>query len=266
MRKLIVLLTSVVLMMSLSGCSVFLHGMMSEDSSSGLSSDASEPEESSQEESSEQSESQESEESTATTIAPEDMKGRGNSDSGRSEPNYVGIEGYAAIYGSEQDAIERSSDFADIAWEVPIFDKDKNEIGKIPHKTPVLVLEQNLEHGGWGSYGGFLTVKRLDTSEEVLLHVSNFITTPYWDYDDIEESAKKGICIAEYHQVSDYSPSNDYLGKDAVEVDDGAIVLIAGYNGFSEGNHVEAIVYQQWKKGFGGAKVYFCADDLTIIY
>ena len=46
------------------------------------------------------------------------LKGRGNSDIGRSEPQYENITGYVASYDDEEYSIEPN-------WQIPIYQKDK---------------------------------------------------------------------------------------------------------------------------------------------
>lgn len=202
-------------------------------------------------------------------IRDETLNGHGRSDSGRSEPQYVGIIGYAVSdykYSSDDDALEPP-------WSVSIYEKDKqfyNEVGTIEHKTEVVVLSQELHHEGFGNYSGYLTVEDTKTSEEYILDVSNFITKPYWTYD-IYEAAKVGDCIAEFNQVSDYYPVD--RDNEKVVLDDGFSVLVTGTTGtYGKGgpdkstNQIEAIVFKEWTYGYGGVSVFFNAEDLTLTY
>ncbi len=198
---------------------------------------------------------------TTTTV----LKGRGNSDIGRSEPQYENITGYVASYDDEEYSIEPN-------WQIPIYQKDKQfyeECGKIAHKTKVLVLEQELEHSSHGFYKGYLLVKDIDTENTFYINVKNFINTPYWEYTDLYEAALVGEYIAEFNQKSDYYPVNKNGKK--VELPDGMKVLVTGKTGLmrdvdDDTHPIEATVYKEWEYGYGGVTVYFTAEDLSIVY
>lgn len=193
------------------------------------------------------------------------LNGRGRSDEGRSEPQYKNVIGYVACYKSEECTL-------DPTWQAPIYQKDKQffeEIGKVAHKTQVLVLEQELEHSGWGNYTGYLLVKNIETEETFYIDVHYFINTPYWEYDDLFEATVFGDYIAEYNQKSDYYPVNKSGEK--VELADGMKVLVTGKTGTmrdvdNDTHPIEALVYKEWQYGYGGVPVFFNAEDLNIVY
>lgn len=205
-------------------------------------------------------------------IRNESLEGRGRADDGREEPQYVGLIGYVAIFSDYE--LKQTDESLNGAWTVPTYEKDKqfwNEIGLIEHKTEVLVKEQELEHDGWGRYSGYLLVERLDNQEQLYINVSHFVTKPYWTYEDKVEAVLVGEYIAEYKQVSNYYPVDK--SGDKVELDDGMKVLVIektdlyGDNGPDDDtNQVEAVVFKEWKYGYGGVAVFFNVDDLTIIY
>ena len=201
----------------------------------------------------------------------EPLEGRGRSDSGRSEPQYVGHRGYLTYYGS----FSSSDDSClDIPWYVPTYTKDKQfwvESGKVEHKTEVRVLWQDLEHEGLGRYSGMLQVERLDNGEQLYVDVSNFITKPYWAYPQLREASLIGEYVAEFNQVSDYYPVD--RNNEKVELNDGMLVLVTGptgtygRNGPDNDTHpIEAMVFKKWKYGYGGVSVFFTEEDLTVIY
>ena len=199
-------------------------------------------------------------------INPPEMKGRGISDSSREEPQYVGITGYVVI-GSEQEyALERTDGFMKTPWMISLSNGELLE-----HKTEVAVKSQELKHEGWGSYSGLLTVERIDTKEEIIINVNNFITKPYWTYEDLNEAAKIGYYIAEYRQIGFHYPVT--RDNEKVDLEDGFKVLVIGPTGMYGGNapdrnvnSVEGIVFKEWKLGYGGVSVFFDPQDLTIIY
>lgn len=218
-----------------------------------------------------------SEEETETTeaetigIRNENLNGRGNSDSGRSEPQYENVIGYIAVSSIDYDVKENGT-FTETPWTVLAYQKDKQfyeENGTIDHKTEVVVKAQELKHEGWGNYSGYLLVEILDNNEQFYIDVTDFVTKPYWTYD-LESAASTGYCIAEYNQVSDYYPVDNRNEK--VELDKGMKVLVTGRTGTYGGDldrnihSIEAYVYKEWIKGYGSVPVFFNPDDLTIVY
>lgn len=207
---------------------------------------------------------------TNTGFRNENLKGRGISDSGRSEPNYKNIIGYVSIYGYtdlDYDTLPEAP------WTVTTYEKDKQfyvENGTVEHKTEVIVIEQELKHRSHGFYEGYLLVERLDNKKQFYINVSDFITNPYWE-NDLEDFSSDGTCLAEFNQTSDYYPVD--IDNDKVELNDGMKVLIIGRTGLyggdapdSDTHSIEAMVYKEWEYGYGGVKVFFNAQDLSIIY
>lgn len=210
-----------------------------------------------------------------SAVRNENLNGRGRSDVSRSEPNYINVIGYTAVSLHEESELKNTDDFQNLDyWQIPTYEKDKQFWNKtditLPHKTEVLVKEQDLKHEGWGRYSGYLKVQSLEDGTEYYIDVINFVTKPYWTFDnDLRAAASEGNFIAEYKQVSDYYPVDS--GGDKVEIPDGTIVLVHGVSGTTgrfdpSTNSIEAMVWKEWRLGYGGVDVYFNADDLTIIY
>ena len=204
----------------------------------------------------------------------ESLRGRGYSDSGRNEPNYVNVIGYIAVGSAQETIIQKTDDFLnDRLWTVPVYEKDKqfwNPVGVLPHKTEVVVREQYLKHEGYGAYSGYLLVEKREDGKQYIIDVSNFITKPYWTYqNDMETAALTGIFVAKYKQVSDYYPLDS--GGDKLRIPDGSIVLVTGITGLTRRANrsetdITAIVWKEWQYGYGGVTCYFNHDDLTIVY
>ena len=198
----------------------------------------------------------------------QNIEGRGRSDSGRSEPQYVGVTGYIVVNHDQEYDLERTDTFIETPWTIPTLTNENNTLN---HKTEVVVKSQNLKHEGWGSYSGQLTVEITETKEECIIDVSNFITKPYWTYDDLTEASKIGYYIAEYHQISsDYPVNRDNKN---VNLDDGMKILVVGSSGLLSGNApdhniytVKAKVFKEWQYGYGGVDIFFNPQDLTLIY
>lgn len=207
-------------------------------------------------------------------IRDENLNGRGRSDSGRSEPQYRNVIGYVVVDEGNYE-IEHTDDFENTdLWVIPTYEQDKqfwNETEvTIPHKTEVVVKEQILEHEKYGAYSGYLLVESLESGEQYYINVGNFTTKPYWTYaDDLRKAALTGDFVAVYHQVSNYYPVNN--GGDKAEIEDGKVVLVTGVAGLSryvdpDETGIDAVVWQEWKKGYGDVTIHFNAEDLTIIY
>ena len=212
---------------------------------------------------------------TNTEIRNELLNGRGRADEGRSEPNYINVIGYAVISSSQEYIIEHTDNFEDAnLWTVPTYEQDKqfwNETEiTLPHKTEVVVKEQYLKHEGYGAYSGYLLVEKKADGQQYYIDVGNYITKPYWNYEtEILKAALTGSFIAEYHQLSDYYPVSNNGSK--VELEDGMHVLVTGVAGISRyvnpgETGIDAVVWKEWKNGYGGVKVHFNEEDLTIIF
>lgn len=226
-------------------------------------------------ENSQDDDSTESEKVTSTEIRNEELNGRGRADEGRSEPDYINVIGYAVISSSQEYVIEHTDNFEDAnLWTVPTYEQDKqfwNETEiTLSHKTEVVVKEQYLEHEGYGAYSGYLLVEKKDDGQQYYINVGNYVTKPYWNYEtEIRKAALTGSFVAEYHQSSDYYPVSNDGSK--VELEDGMHVLVTGVAGTSRNvkpseTGIDAVVWKEWKYGYGGVTVHFNEEDLTIIY
>ena len=205
----------------------------------------------------------------------ESLKGRGSSDSERGEPDYINVIGFVSPDSSQFYQIEKSDSFQDEdLWEVPTYEQDKQFWNKtedtLPNKTEVVVREQMLEHEGYGAYSGYLLVEKTEDGSQYYINVNNFVTKPYWTYqDDLWTAAMTGDFIAEYNQVSDFYPV--FRDGEKLDIPDGTIVLVKGVTGSSKyldskETDIEAVVWEEWRLGYGGVSCYFNSDDLTIIY
>ncbi|MBU5323632.1 hypothetical protein [Sarcina ventriculi] len=196
------------------------------------------------------------------------IKGRGSSDEGRSEPNYVGMYGYVASYYST----EYKTLFNNTPWKIPTYEKidyDHYKInGQLDHKTVIKVLSQDLKHEGWGRYSGYLTVCIPNDTTEYLIDVTNFITNNYWDFSSVVDATIYGDFIAEYNQVSNKLPVK--VNNDIFEIPQGAKVLVVGKTGLYGGGKVDDDLRQIEAKyyDYNGDeyRVFFNQDDLKIIY
>lgn len=191
------------------------------------------------------------------------LKGRGNADNGREEPEYEGLLGFIVSDESFSD-----DQFPESPWHVnAIKPTEPNKFEKtnetIPHKTEVKVLEQHLEHDRYGRYNGYLVVESVEDKKKYNIDVKNFVTFPYWE-EELTEAVKQGNIIAEYNGKGEKPIDRD---GEWVELDAGIKVLVTSMAGAGKPDgFVKAKVYKQWKHGYGGVDVYFNSKSLNIIY
>ena len=199
----------------------------------------------------------------------ESLKGRGESDKNRTEPEYVNIIGYAVVSDAQTNQLQKQAELLDAEeWTVPKYVKDKqfwNEDGSIPNGTEVIVREQALENKNlYGKYKGYLLVERTDTKEQCYIDVENFVTRPYWTYV-VDEAVKTGDFVAEFNQKSDYYPVDDSGKK--LEISDGTRVLVTG-TPMSTGTikpKETGITAYIWMDG-KSRKCFINSQDLTIVW
>ena len=195
------------------------------------------------------------------------LKGRGMSDVGVKEPDYVNVIGYAAVYEDQETNISNARDFMiDDLWMVPVYEQDKqfwNQVGHIPHKTEVIVREQKLERK-LGTYIGYLLVERTDDGTKHYINVNNFVTRAYWNNPDIAEAAKEGCFVAEFKQISDYYPVDGNGNK--AELTDGTILLVRDTTGIrpkvGKDNDILAV---RWDEQGNHKAYYINHEDLKIL-
>lgn len=197
------------------------------------------------------------------------IKGRGRSDEGRSEPNYIGLYGYGVVYdGYDVRKLSLNS-----TWTFPTYKKidyDHYEVdGELEHKTIIKVISQDLIHKGYGSYDGYLTVIIPGEEDvEYLIDVSNFITNDYWNFNSVYSSTDYGYSVAEYNQTSDKLPV--YVNNDIAEIQDGIKVIIKGKTGtYSSGkvdNDLRQIEAYYLDENGVERTIFFNENDLKIIY
>ena len=197
------------------------------------------------------------------------IKGRGRSDEGRSEPNYIGLYGYGVVYdGYDVRKLSLNS-----IWTFPIYKKidyDHYEVdGELEHKTIIKVISQDWIHKGYGSYSGYLTVIIPGEEDvEYLINVSNFITNDYWNFNSVYASTDYGYSVAEYNQTSDKLPV--YVNNDIVQIQDSIKVIIKGKTGmYSSGkvdNDLRQIEAYYLDENGVERTIFFNENDLKIIY
>ena len=179
--------------------------------------------------------------------------------------DFIGKVGYVVTYNKKGCTQESN-------WVIPTYAKDKqfyNEIGSVPHKTEVRVVEQDLEHSTHSINNGYLFVENTSSKEQFYINVKNFTGVRYWEIADLTTAARLGEYIAEFNQNSDYYPV-DYKNR-KVEIPDGTRIVVVGLTGITskldQNTHqIEALVFKEWSNGYGSGTVYFNVADLSIIY
>lgn len=206
----------------------------------------------------------------AQAITRKQLRGRGRSDGGREEPQYVGVVGYAAVGYND---LHFAGGPYDTPWHIKTYERDKqfwNETDEsLEHKTEIVVRKQMLEHKGYDNYDGYLEVERLSDGRIFYIDVGNFITTPYWTYGDVMSAVKIGKCFAVYRQKSDYYPVN--IDNKKVDLPDGTWVIVYSTTGtYGQGkpdkktHQVTGLYWMEDIQRYGGA--FFNKDDLQLQY
>ena len=195
--------------------------------------------------------------------APE-LPGRGRLTADGRIPDYTGVIGYAAAINSESRMTEKLG--MNLPWSVVAYGDTGRRVsrsGAVLHKTPVLVLSQDLKKTETGIKGMLRTV-RLDNGDICYLNVRNFVTDAYWQQDPAT-AEKEGFCVAEYEPGGGAEPV-DETGK-AVSTDGCRVLLPYGelLNGSSpapETHPVAGIVFENKT----GTLYYFDPATLIIVY
>ena len=194
--------------------------------------------------------------------APE-LPGRGRETGSGEQPDYVGVIGYAAATNSESRMTEKLG--MSIPWSVASYVGTEQGISHgdaVIHKTPVLVIGQNLDEAEYG-HRGLLRVVRLDTGKICFLQVRNFVTDAYW-LADPGKAAAEGFCVAEYNAGNGAEPL-DEAGNTVADVRKVLLPyreLVKGESPAPETNPVAGIVFRDGT----GTLCWFDESSLIIVY
>ena len=206
-------------------------------------------------------------------LAPE-KTGRGEPDTAGEEPDYRGVVGYASLQADWD--VSRFSSFTSTPWIVPLYEKTadgwrERADDAVRHKSPVLVLDQELREEKGHKFRGCLDVIRLDTMDRAWISVTNFVTVPYWTLG-LGESVQYGYSIAVYRDRSRYEPmdKNGHRGT----VLDGTRVLMCDkrtsryFSPDPEHNPLLGVVFRSGEAGDAVYRtfLFFSAEDLIPIY
>ena len=158
------------------------------------------------------------------------LKGRGFD--GRSEPQYVGVSGFVAVWEDQDAALMKEQNYTHTPWQVPTYSTDGQNwyqaAETVNHKDAITVLEQFLTYDGHSGYNGHLKVRRSDGAV-FFINVRNFVVEPYWNAANIFDAIAGGRVIVTYHQRSKYSPVMPNNSK--ATVPDGLNLFAVGKTG-----------------------------------
>lgn len=194
------------------------------------------------------------------------LKGRGFD--GRSEPQYVGVSGFVAVWTDQDAALMKEQNYTNTPWQVPTYSTDGQSwfanSETINHKEPITVLEQFLKHEGYDNHSGYLKIRRIADGREFFINVRNFVTKPYWDKPTVIEAVKAGCVIVTYHQKSNYPPVG--VNNSKVTVPDGLNLLAVGLTGTYPKGKVDRDTHQIEVGITPNMSLFFNAADLTLSY
>ena len=200
------------------------------------------------------------------------LPGRGQANPDGNEPDYIGVTGFAVIPNDPD--IGKYIGSTGLTWEVPVYRQPKEgkplvRKGSLAHKTSVLVAGQALEPDGKGGYTGWLNVVRLDNRTMCWLHVSCFVTMPYWSLP-AEQIPAYGYAVAVYRRGSGTAPED---GEGIpYRLADNTVVLIpfegalAAESPELEELTVQGIVFTGEDGTGDPALLYFRNDELIPVY
>ena len=112
--------------------------------------------------------------------APE-KRGRGLPDETGVEPDYRGVVGYASLQADWE--VSRFNTFTQTPWQLPVYEEKGGEFkaakDSIKHKTPVLVIDQQIREAKGHKFIGYLKVVRLDIHRIVWIDGTKPGTSPW---------------------------------------------------------------------------------------
>lgn len=198
------------------------------------------------------------------------VPGRGLPGADGAAPDYVGLIGFAALPNDSE--VNRFSLYEKAFWTVPVFKtaaEGHAADGYLAHKTPVVVIGQELAEDGSGRYTGFLDVIRLDSGDHCAIGADAFVTAAYWTMN-VGSMPEYGYSIAVYRESPGAGP-RDENGK-SFAIRDGTRVLIPCRGACPDTNPdpahltVQGIVFRDEGAGIAQKLVYFREKDLVPNY
>ena len=203
-----------------------------------------------------------------------DMRGRGLPDETGVEPDYRGVVGYASLQGDWE--VSRFNTFTQTPWQLPVYEEKGGEFkaakDSIKHKTPVLVIDQQIREAKGHKFIGYLKVVRLDIHHIVWIDVTQFVTVPYWILG-LEQAVQYGYCIAVYSNQSGIDPT-DRKGTRGKLADDTRVLMcdplfsLRYISPDKENNPLLGIIFRNGdtEGTYYRTFLFFNAEDLTLIY
>lgn len=184
---------------------------------------------------------------------------------GRSEPQYVGLAGF--VGGDVDPDADR---LPEGPWHAPIL----KQVGPtrwapsgatLEHKTPVVVLEQDLHHTSHGFYRGALLVR---TEDGRTAHIApdDFVESAYWTCDAARAHRFYEPFVARLVGLA-RAVDRDGLWVD-VPADTRVLcgVTSASNDLYAKDGQIPCLTWRQWKLRFGGGGLLYDAAQLEIVY
>lgn len=202
----------------------------------------------------------------------EEMKGRGLPDEIGVEPDYRGVVGYTSLQTSWE--VSQFNTFTETPWQLPVYEQKGEDwvvADSIKHKTPVLVVDQQIRESKGHKFIGYLKAVRLDIHKMIWIDVTQFVTVPYWTYP-LDEAVQYGYCIAVYRDTSRNEPMDKKKHRGSLP--EGLRVLMcytvsARYHSpDKQNNPLLGIVFKSKEKkdAYTRTFLFFNQKDLTLIY
>ncbi len=199
------------------------------------------------------------------------MPGRGQADAEGREPDYTGIVGFAVL--AKDPEVSAFSVFDKAYWAVPAFRKAGDGFegnGRIAHKTPVVVIGQELRPDGQGAFTGMLRIVRLDLRSICWMEVKCFETLQYWNLP-IGEIQAYGYSIAVYRETPGEGPRKE--DGEGIALHDGTRVLLPSKGAFPDNSPapetltIQGIIFRELEdKTIIPVTIYLRSEELVPNY
>ena len=210
--------------------------------------------------------------SPLTVRSDPSVPGRGKAAPDGSEPDYVGVVGFAVIPNDPE--IGKYVSFTDLSWQVPVYREPREgkplvQKGSVAHKTSMLVVGQDLQPDGKGGYTGWLCAARMDNRTMCYLDVSCFVTEPYWSLP-VQELQAQGYGIAVFRDRNGTEPKDG--NGETCHFEDGTEVLIPFEGAFPgdspepEKLDVQGVVFVREGENVKSVIAYFSDSELIPVY
>lgn len=179
--------------------------------------------------------------------------------SGRDEPIYLNRKGYLVEFNTDNLYKRKPSKEQKVKVLKQIGPSKWVESGEtLPNKIESLVIEQQLEHKGYGNYDGVLKV-RLTNDKELHVDKKNFVPGDYWNCEPIVAIEFKPF----FAKLKKLEPKPINREKEWVELDlsNEFVCTSRTYEKL-----LECYIYKNYNYGYGGVIHYLDPSNVDITY